>query len=94
MKIILVIAMMLLSGCVTTRAPETNAQRSTTSTPSSGTASSTNSGATAGPTTGTSVTDPNRDMSDCEREAALSSAGSKAQAFDRCMRARSNSGRR
>ena len=31
----------------------------------------------------------NRDVSDCEREAALASAGSKAQAFDKCMRARS-----
>src|SRR5918996_714019 len=30
----------------------------------------------------------NRDLSECEREAALSSAGSKAQALDSCMRAR------
>ena len=30
----------------------------------------------------------NRDVADCEREAALASAGSKAQAFDNCMRAR------
>jgi hypothetical protein len=29
-----------------------------------------------------------RDVSECERQAALSSAGSKAQAFDNCMRAR------
>jgi hypothetical protein len=29
-----------------------------------------------------------RDLSECEREAALSSAGSKAQALDSCMRAR------
>jgi len=36
----------------------------------------------------TSTNNFNRDASECEREAALSSAGSKAQAFDRCMRAR------
>ena len=39
-------------------------------------------------TSGTTTNDYNRDMSECEREAALSSAGSKAQAFDSCMRAR------
>ena len=36
----------------------------------------------------TTTSDYNRDISECEREAALSSAGSKAQAFDSCMRAR------
>jgi len=36
----------------------------------------------------TGANNPNRDAYECEREAALSSAGSKAQAFDRCMRAR------
>jgi hypothetical protein len=35
-----------------------------------------------------STNSDNRDVSDCEREAALASAGSKAQAFDNCMRAR------
>lgn len=35
-----------------------------------------------------STSSDNRDVSDCEREAALASAGSKAQAFDNCMRAR------
>jgi hypothetical protein len=29
-----------------------------------------------------------RDMAECEREAALSGAGSKAQAFSNCMKAR------
>ena len=36
----------------------------------------------------------NRDVSECEREAAFSSAGSKAQAFDRCMRARNQTPRK
>ncbi len=38
--------------------------------------------------TSTSTGNFSRDASECEREAALSNAGSKAQAFDRCMRAR------
>lgn len=40
--------------------------------------------------TGTSTSPSNysRDASECERQAALSSAGSKAKAFDSCMRAR------
>jgi hypothetical protein len=38
--------------------------------------------------TGTSTTNYSRDATDCERQAALASAGSKAQAFDSCMRAR------
>ena len=45
-----------------------------------------NNGASS--TTTTTTNDYNRDASECEREAALSSAGSKAQAFDSCMRAR------
>ncbi len=36
----------------------------------------------------TSTNDYDRDASECEREAALSSAGSKAQAFASCMRAK------
>jgi ABC-type phosphate transport system substrate-binding protein len=35
-----------------------------------------------------------RDLSECEREAALSSAGSKAQALDNCMRARQHAPKR
>jgi hypothetical protein len=35
-----------------------------------------------------------RDLSECEREAALSSAGSKAQALDSCMRARQHAPKR
>jgi hypothetical protein len=31
-----------------------------------------------------------RDPTECERQAALSTAGSKARAFDSCMRARGN----
>ena len=38
----------------------------------------------------TSRNDFDRDASECEREAALSSAGSKAQAFASCMRARNH----
>ncbi len=41
-------------------------------------------------TRSTSTSDYDRDASDCEREAALSSAGSKAQAFASCMRARNH----
>jgi hypothetical protein len=40
------------------------------------------------PSTSRSTGNFNRDVSECERQAALSSAGSKAQAFDSCMRAR------
>jgi hypothetical protein len=36
----------------------------------------------------TTANDYNRDASECERQAALASAGSKAQAFANCMRAR------
>ena len=36
----------------------------------------------------------NRDLSECEREAAQASAGSKAQAFDNCMRARKQTPKR
>ncbi|HEX5602368.1 MAG TPA: hypothetical protein VFX63_07455 [Pyrinomonadaceae bacterium] len=39
----------------------------------------------------TRTTTPNtlsRDASDCERQAALSTAGSKAEAFNNCMKAR------
>ena len=47
---------------------------------------------TAGtPPTSESRTTPNtvnRDAYECEREAALSGAGGKAEAFNRCMRAR------
>jgi hypothetical protein len=38
--------------------------------------------------TSTSPSNYSRDASECERQAALSSAGSKAKAFDSCMRAR------
>jgi len=36
----------------------------------------------------TTTNDYNRDMSECEREAVLAGVGSRAQAFDNCMRAR------
>jgi nitrogen fixation protein FixH len=36
----------------------------------------------------------NRDLSECEREAALASAGNKAQALDNCMRARKHTPKR
>jgi hypothetical protein len=42
----------------------------------------------------TSTSNYNRDTSECEREAALSSAGSKAQAFNSCMRARNQTPKR
>lgn len=35
-----------------------------------------------------------RDLSECEREAALASAGNKAQALDSCMRARKHTPKR
>jgi hypothetical protein len=48
-----------------------------------------------GPNTGASPTSENknanmfsRDAYECEREAALSGAGGKAEAFNKCMRAR------
>jgi hypothetical protein len=40
------------------------------------------------------TTSSNRDLSECEREAAQASAGSKAQAFDSCMRARKQTPKR
>ena len=42
----------------------------------------------SGSSTSTTTNDYNRDMSECEREAVLSGVGSRAQAFDNCMRAR------
>ena len=44
--------------------------------------------------TGTSTSNYSRDASECERQAALASAGSKAQAFDSCMRARNRTPKR
>jgi hypothetical protein len=44
--------------------------------------------------TGTSTSNYSRDASECERQAALASAGSKAQAFDSCMRARNQTPKR
>jgi hypothetical protein len=41
-----------------------------------------------------STSDYNRDVAECEREAALSAAGSKAQAFDSCMKARNHTPKR
>ncbi len=40
--------------------------------------------------TSTNTSDFDRDAAQCEREAALSSAGSKAQAFASCMRAKNH----
>ena len=42
----------------------------------------------ASSTSSTPKNDYSRDMSECEREAVLSGVGSRAQAFDSCMRAR------
>ncbi len=43
-----------------------------------------------GDTKTTTTSNFDRDAAECEREAALSSAGSKAQAFAACMRARNH----
>lgn len=43
---------------------------------------------------GTSASSYDRDLSECEREAALSSAGNKAQALNSCMRARKHTPKR
>ena len=43
---------------------------------------------------GTSTSSYTRDLSECEREAALASAGNKAQVLDSCMRARKHTPKR
>ena len=44
--------------------------------------------------TSTGTNPYNRDVSECERKAALSSAGNKAQVFDSCMAARDDTPKR
>ena len=72
MKVALFAVALLLAGCASARPPTLNNTRSDAPSPSATRNSSTY----------------NRDALDCERQAALASAGSKAQAFDSCMRAR------
>jgi hypothetical protein len=45
-------------------------------------------------TSGTKTSSYDRDLSECEREAALASAGNKAQVLDSCMRARKHTPKR
>ena len=78
MKIALFAFAALLAGCASARPPVVNDVRS--GGPSTSTNTSTN--------TSGSTSNYNRDALECERQAALASAGSKAQAFDSCMRAR------
>jgi hypothetical protein len=63
MKIVLLAAVILLTGCAANRVSKPDG-------------------------TGARTSSTGRDVSECERQAALASAGSKAQAFDNCMRAR------
>jgi hypothetical protein len=72
MKTKMLVAMMLLAGCAPAR-PYSSGQYDSRS-PSPNESQSTNS--------------LSRDASDCERQAALSTAGSKAEAFNSCMKAR------
>ncbi|MGE5303515.1 MAG: hypothetical protein ACM3TN_09325 [Alphaproteobacteria bacterium] len=78
MKIALFTIALLLAGCASARPPVVNDARSDA------------------PSTSTNRSTGNysRDASECERQAALASAGSKAQAFDRCMRARNQTSTR
>jgi hypothetical protein len=86
MNIVLLAALLLLAGCVGARTSVPNDRAST----GVGTVKSTG----AGTVQGTSAGDFNSDAADCEREAALSAAGGKAQAFANCMRARKHTPRR
>jgi hypothetical protein len=78
MNIVLLAALLLLAGCVGARTSVPNDRASTG----------------VGTVQGTSAGDFNSDAADCEREAALSAAGDKAQAFANCMRARKHTPRR
>jgi hypothetical protein len=82
MKILILAAAMILAGCVPPPPPGLNDRRSTITNNAARDTYDNNVNRDA------SGSNASRDAYDCEREAALSSAGSKAQAFDSCMRAR------
>jgi hypothetical protein len=75
---ILAAVMLLLAGCVQPPPRPYSAGPGPYDTPSS---SSSDPGRS-------STTTQSRDASECERQAALSTAGSKAEAFNNCMKAR------
>lgn len=81
MKIALLAAAILFVGCASAR-PPTRLNDATSANASTNTSTSTNAG------------NYSRDASECERQAALLSAGSKARAFDSCMRARNQTPKR
>ena len=84
MKKILFIATILLAGCAPARTyPPVPVESGGTPPPAET--------RTIPSATDTRTPAPNtlsRDASDCERQAALSTAGSKAEAFNNCMKAR------
>jgi len=84
MKKILFIATILLAGCAPARTYSPAPVESGGTPPPAETR-------TIPSATDTRTPAPNtlsRDASDCERQAALSTAGSKAEAFNNCMKAR------
>ena len=82
MKIVILVAAMILAGYVNARPPGLNDRRSTITNNAARDTYDNNVNRDA------SDNNASRDAYECEREAALSSAGSKSQAFDSCMRAR------
>ena len=82
MKIKLLFAIMLLVGCAPAR-PYPSAPLDNSSAPPP---IETRSIPPSNPPAETNTL--SRDASDCERQAALSTAGNKAQAFNNCMKAR------
>ena len=74
---ILAAVILLLAGCVPPPARPYSSGPGPYGAPSSSSSDS-----------GQSTTTRSRDVSDCERQAALSTAGSKAEAFNNCMKAK------
>ena len=84
MKKLLLIATILLAGCVPARTYSPVPVESGATPPPAETRTMPSPTDTRTPTPNTL----SRDASDCERQAALSTAGSKAEAFNNCMKAR------
>jgi len=81
-KLLLLVGLIVLAGCTTPPPYRPQPVDGSSAPPSTETR-------TVPPSGGTGTTNTlSRDASDCERQAALSTAGNKAEAFNNCMKAR------
>ena len=81
-KLLFLVGLILVAGCTAPRPYTPEPVDSRSAPPSTETR-------TVPPSGGTGTTNTlSRDASDCERQAALSTAGNKAEAFNNCMKVR------